>query len=59
MEKTFDPKTIEQHCYAHWEAQGYFSPTGEGKAFSIMLPPPMSRVIYTWDMDFNKLSWIF
>ena len=40
MEKTFDPKTIEQQCYQHWEAQGYFSPTGTGKAFSIMLPPP-------------------
>lgn len=40
MDKTFDPKTIESTCYAQWEQQGYFSPTGNGKAFSIMLPPP-------------------
>ena len=42
MEKTFDPKTIEQQCYAHWESQGYFSPTGtdDSKTFAIMLPPP-------------------
>ncbi|MES2205150.1 MAG: valine--tRNA ligase [Pseudomonadota bacterium] len=40
MEKTFNPNAIEQQCYQHWEAQGYFSPTGTGQAFSIMLPPP-------------------
>lgn len=40
MEKTFDPQAIEQQCYQHWEAQGYFSPTGKGQSFCIMLPPP-------------------
>lgn len=40
MEKIFDPKSMEQLSYQHWEAQGYFSPTGTGTAFSIMLPPP-------------------
>lgn len=40
MEKTFDPKSIEQSCYQHWEAQNYFSPNGNKKSFCIMLPPP-------------------
>lgn len=41
MEKTFDPKTIEQSCYAHWEQQGYFLPKNNSEnSFCIMLPPP-------------------
>lgn len=40
MEKTYSPKEIEQHCYKHWEKEGYFSPKGDGKPYCIMLPPP-------------------
>jgi valyl-tRNA synthetase len=40
MDKTFDPKTIEQSCYARWEQQGYFLPNGSDQSFCIMLPPP-------------------
>lgn len=40
IEKTYDPKAIEQHWYKIWETKGYFEPTGKGRPYSIMLPPP-------------------
>ncbi len=40
MEKTYDPKQIEQHWYNIWEDKGYFKPTGKGKPYCIMIPPP-------------------
>ncbi|MEE4377535.1 MAG: valine--tRNA ligase, partial [Candidatus Competibacteraceae bacterium] len=40
MEKTYDPKTLEQHWYAIWEQSRYFAPSGQGLAYCIMIPPP-------------------
>ena len=40
MEKTYQPKDIEQRVYARWEEQGYFAPAGDGKPYCIMIPPP-------------------
>lgn len=40
MEKTFNPTEIEQSLYQTWEDKGYFSPTGEGEAYCIAIPPP-------------------
>ncbi len=40
MEKTYQPKDIEQPIYQCWEKSGYFAPQGNGSPFSIMLPPP-------------------
>jgi len=40
MEKIYDPSAIENHWYSTWEEQGYFSPSGEGPSYCIMLPPP-------------------
>ncbi len=40
MDKTYDPKDIEQHWYDTWESRGYFVPQGCGSAYCIMLPPP-------------------
>ncbi len=40
MDKTYDPHAIEQQRYEHWERAGYFSPTGIGRPYCIMLPPP-------------------
>src|SRR3990167_3596896 len=40
LDKTYDPHAIEQHWYQTWEQRGYFSPSGQGAAFSIVLPPP-------------------
>ncbi|WP_038498436.1 valine--tRNA ligase [Candidatus Palibaumannia cicadellinicola] len=42
MDKTYNPTTIEQPLYEHWEKQGYFKPNGDpGKpSYCIMIPPP-------------------
>ena len=40
MDKTYSPQAIEQDCYARWESQQYFSPSGHGTPYTIMLPPP-------------------
>lgn len=40
MEKTYDPKTIEQRLYKTWENAGYFTASGQGNPYCIMLPPP-------------------
>jgi len=40
MDKTYDPRAIEERWYRHWEAQGYFRPSGHGRPYCIMIPPP-------------------
>ncbi|MFK0569549.1 valine--tRNA ligase, partial [Endozoicomonas sp.] len=40
MEKTFNPRAIEHTLYQNWEEKGYFTPSGEGQPYSIMIPPP-------------------
>ncbi|UJF19596.1 valine--tRNA ligase [Vibrio sp. SS-MA-C1-2] len=42
MEKTYNPKSIEQALYQRWEEAGYFKPHGDTTkdAYSIMIPPP-------------------
>jgi valyl-tRNA synthetase len=40
MEKTYDPREIEQRLYQRWEANGWFAPSGRGKPYSIVIPPP-------------------
>ena len=40
MDKAFSPADIESRVYAHWEASGYFEPSGQGPAYSIVIPPP-------------------
>jgi valyl-tRNA synthetase len=40
MDKAFSPADIEPRIYAHWEAAGYFAPSGHGPAYSIVIPPP-------------------
>lgn len=37
---TYDPKTIEKQWYEYWEQKGYFKASGQGKPYSIMIPPP-------------------
>ena len=36
----YEPRTFESRLYAEWEASGCFTPRGEGKPYSILLPPP-------------------
>lgn len=40
MEKIYDPDSLEQRWYKHWEQQGYFAPKGGEEAYCIMIPPP-------------------
>ncbi|MBA4285816.1 MAG: valine--tRNA ligase [Xanthomonadaceae bacterium] len=40
MDKTFDPKPIEARWCQDWEAGGCYQPSGSGKPYSIMIPPP-------------------
>ncbi len=40
MEKTYNPHAIEQKWYDAWEKAGHFAPSGEGKPYCIMIPPP-------------------
>tara|TARA_B100000700_G_scaffold155051_1_gene172187 strand:- start:5704 stop:8667 length:2964 start_codon:yes stop_codon:yes gene_type:complete len=40
MDKTYQPEQIETRWYQRWEADNRFAPSGEGKPFSIMIPPP-------------------
>ena len=40
MDKTFDPKPIEARWCQDWEADGCYQPSGTGKPYSIMIPPP-------------------
>ncbi len=40
MEKTYNPHEIERRWYQQWEKNGYFKPSGKGRPFCIMIPPP-------------------
>ena len=40
MDKTYNPHAIEQRWYETWEQEGDFAPSGEGKPYCIMIPPP-------------------
>jgi valyl-tRNA synthetase len=40
MEKTYDPRDIEQRIYRRWEENGWFGPAGRGEPYCIMIPPP-------------------
>ncbi len=40
LEKTYQPQALESHWYHFWEEKGYFAPSGTGKPFSIVIPPP-------------------
>ncbi|MDP2140667.1 MAG: valine--tRNA ligase [Gammaproteobacteria bacterium] len=40
MDKTYQPHQIESHWYKIWEESGFFAPSGEGDAYSIVIPPP-------------------
>lgn len=42
MEKTYDPKKVEDRIYKQWEEKGYFKPevNPKGAPYCIVLPPP-------------------
>jgi valyl-tRNA synthetase len=40
MDKTYNPRDIEQRAYRRWEEHGWFAPRGSGQPYSIVIPPP-------------------
>ena len=40
MTKGYQPAVVESRHYKHWETAGLFTPSGDGKAYSIVIPPP-------------------
>ncbi|OFX05147.1 MAG: valine--tRNA ligase [Alphaproteobacteria bacterium RIFCSPHIGHO2_12_FULL_63_12] len=40
LDKAFDPAAAEPRLYEAWETSGVFKPSGEGKPFTIVIPPP-------------------
>ena len=40
LSPSYDPTQFEARLYQQWEASGAFKPRGEGKPYSILLPPP-------------------
>jgi valyl-tRNA synthetase len=40
MDKTYNPHSIEQTWYQHWEDKGYFSAQGGDNPYCIVIPPP-------------------
>jgi len=40
MEKNYAPESLESRWYEFWEENGCFAPSGQGKPYCIMLPPP-------------------
>lgn len=40
LPKAYEPNKYEPEIYALWETSGAFAPSGEGKPYSIVMPPP-------------------
>lgn len=40
LPKAYEPKQYEADIYTLWETAGAFAPKGEGKPYSIVMPPP-------------------
>ena len=40
MDTTYSPREIEERTYQRWEDAGLFAPTGGGRPFCIVIPPP-------------------
>ena len=40
MDKSYDPRDIEQRQYQRWEKSNYFAPSGSGEPYCIVIPPP-------------------
>jgi len=40
METRYNPQEVEAHWHDQWKQNNDFAPTGKGKPFSIVIPPP-------------------
>ena len=61
LAKTYDPKDIEDRLYKKWEDNKYFHAEVDRskKPFTIVMPPQISQVSYTWDMHWTIRCRIF
>ena len=53
MEKVYNPQDIEQQWYQTWESKNYFAPSGHGKPYCIMIPPPNVTGVLHMGHGFN------
>lgn len=60
LAKAYDPNQYEPNIYALWETSGAFNPTGEGKPFSTVMPPPNANgnlhIGHALDMALKDIS---
>jgi valyl-tRNA synthetase len=54
MEKIYNPQDIESHWYKTWEEKNYFSPSGKGEPYCIMIPPPNVTGVLHMGHGFNS-----
>jgi len=56
LDKSFDPRAVEQRWYAHWEKAGWFAAGAKAgaPAFSIQLPPPNVTGLLHMGHAFNQ-----
>lgn len=40
MATAYEPASVEEALYQWWESSGYFQPSGSGKPFTVIMPPP-------------------
>lgn len=52
LEKTYNPSDIEQRTYEKWLDKKYFHAkiNKDKKPFTIVMPPPILRGSFIWDM---------
>lgn len=59
LAKTYQPNEYEPNIYALWEQAGAFRPSGKGKPFSLMMPPPNANANlhmgHALDMDLKDI----
>jgi valyl-tRNA synthetase len=48
LSKVYEPQQYETDIYALWEKSGAFSPSGKGKPFCIIMPPPNANGSLHW-----------
>ncbi len=60
LPKTYDPKQYEPTIYGLWEASHSFAPTGKGKPYGVVMPPPNANgnlhAGHALDMNLKDIS---
>lgn len=59
LAKQYTPNDYEPNIYALWETSGAFRPTGTGKPYSVIMPPPNANgnlhIGHALDMDLKDI----